>query len=68
VDENTSERAERLKAIKNLDCLGTSKYKSFQSLSDECISSTIDRLGVSLGRDVYQNMNRIKKIEFDRIQ
>jgi hypothetical protein len=68
VDENTSERAERLKAIKNLDCPSTSKYKSFLSLSDECISSTIDRLGVSLGRDGYQNINQIKKIEFDRIQ
>jgi hypothetical protein len=68
VDENTSERAERLKAIKNLDCPRTSKYKSFLSFSDECISSTIDRLGVSLGRDVYQNVNQIKKIEFDRLQ
>jgi hypothetical protein len=37
-------------------------------LSDECISSKIDRLGVALGKDGYQNINQIKKIEFDRIQ
>jgi hypothetical protein len=68
VDENTSERAERLKERRNLDCPGTSKHKSFLSLSDECISSKIDRLGVALGKDGYQNINQIKKIEFDRIQ
>jgi hypothetical protein len=68
VDENTSERAERLKARRNLDCPGTSKHKSFLFLSDECISSNIDRLRVALGKDGYQNINQIKKIEFDRIQ
>jgi hypothetical protein len=37
-------------------------------LSDECISSNINRLEVSLGKDGYQNINQIRKIEFDRIQ
>jgi hypothetical protein len=70
VDENTSERAERLKAVKNLDCPGTSKCKSFLSYSDSClssISSTIDRLGVPLRRDIDHSVNHIKQIEFERL-
>jgi hypothetical protein len=67
VDENTRERAERLKAIKNLDWPGTSKCKSFLSYSDSCLSSTIDRLGVSLRRDIDHSVNHIKRTEFERL-
>jgi hypothetical protein len=67
VDENIGERAQRLKAIKDLDCPGMSKCKSFLSYSDSRINSTIDRLGVSLGTDSIHSVNHIKSIESGRL-
>jgi hypothetical protein len=51
VDENSLERAARLKTQKNLDELGMSASKYFVSFSNTRIITTIDKLGVSLGKD-----------------
>jgi hypothetical protein len=51
VDENSLERAARLKTQKNLDELGMYASKYFVSFSNTRIITTIDKLGVSLGKD-----------------
>jgi hypothetical protein len=47
VDEDSSTRAERLKAKKNLDAPGMSNAKSFLSFSDTRIESSISSFGIS---------------------
>jgi hypothetical protein len=68
VDEDSSARAERLKAKKNLDSPGTSKAKSFLSFSDSRIISTITSLGVALGDEVDTKIGTLKDLEFTRLE
>jgi hypothetical protein len=68
IDEQISDRAERLKAKRNLDALGTPLSKSFLSFSDSCINSRIDKLGVSFGSNVKQGIRNIKRLEADRLE
>jgi hypothetical protein len=65
VAENSSDRAERLKAQRNLDSLGTSK--SFLSFSDLRITSTVDKLGVSMGKDINFSVSDSKNLEYERL-
>jgi hypothetical protein len=67
VDEDSSVRAERLKAKKNLDDPGRSKTKSFLSFSDSKIVSNIAMLGVSIGKDIGKNIEDMKETELDRL-
>jgi hypothetical protein len=53
--------------IRNLEAPGN---KSFVSFSNSCISSNLDRLGISVGRDdniVRASTVAIKNIELDRL-
>jgi hypothetical protein len=67
VDEDSSERAERLKAKKNVDGPGMSKTKSFLSFSDSKIVSNIATLGVSIGKGIGRNIEYLKANELDRL-
>jgi hypothetical protein len=67
VDEESSERAERLKAKKNVDDPGMSKTKSFLSFSDSKIVSNIATLGVSIGKGIGRNIEYLKANELDRL-
>jgi hypothetical protein len=49
MDEDSSTRAQRLKAIKNLDAPGMTKSKSFLAFSNAKIRSTIRSLGIASG-------------------
>jgi hypothetical protein len=66
-DEDSSERAERLKAKTNLDDPGMSKTKSFPSFSDSKIVSNIATLGVSIGKGIGKNIQDMKATELDRL-
>jgi hypothetical protein len=68
MDEQISDRAERLKAKRNLDAPGTPHSKPVLSFSDSCINSRIDKLGVSFGSDVKQCIRNIKRLEADRLE
>jgi hypothetical protein len=65
VDEDSSTRAERLKAKKNVDPLGMSEVKSFLSFPNARIRSTITSLGISLGNDVEKGIDNIKELEYN---
>jgi hypothetical protein len=67
VDEDSSTRAQRLKAIKNLDAPGTFETKSFLSYSNAKFKSTISSLGISAGSNLDQGIDLIKKIEYSRL-
>jgi hypothetical protein len=66
IDEDSSTRAERLKAKRNLDSPGMST-KSFLSFSDDKIVSSITSLGISLGNEVDQGLEDIKNLEHNRL-
>jgi hypothetical protein len=65
VDEDSSTRAERLKAKKNVDPLGMSEVKSFLSFPNARIRSTITSLGISLGNDVEKGIDNITELEYN---
>jgi hypothetical protein len=67
IDEESSARAERLKAKNNLDGPGMSKSKSFLSFSDSRIISNISALGFSLDDEVAKNITNIKELEYSRL-
>jgi hypothetical protein len=67
-DEDSSARAERLKAKRNLDSPGTSKAKSFLSFSDSRIISMITSLGVALGDEVDTKIGTLKDLELTRLE
>jgi hypothetical protein len=66
-DEHTLEKTARMAQIRNLENSGN---KSFISFSDSRISSNLDKLGISLGRDdngIRCSTVAIKNIEMDRL-
>jgi hypothetical protein len=67
VDEDSSTRAERLKAKRNLDSQGMYASKSFLSFSDDKILSSITSLGISLGNKVDKGLENIKRLEHNRL-
>jgi hypothetical protein len=67
VDEDSSTRAQCLKAIKNLDAPGTTESKSFLSFSNAKIRSTIRSLGFAFGSNLDQGIDLIKEIECGRL-
>jgi hypothetical protein len=67
VDEDLSTRAQRLKAIKNLDAPGTTEIKSFLSFPNAKIRSTIISLGIAFGSNLDQGIDLIKKTECGRL-
>jgi hypothetical protein len=67
VDEDSSTRAERLKAKRNLDPPGMSTSKSFLSFSDDKIVTGITSLGISLGNEVDKGLENIKNLEHNRL-
>jgi hypothetical protein len=67
VDEDSSTRAERLKAKRYLDSSGMSTYKSFLSFSDDKIVFSITSLGISLGSEVDKGLENIKVLEHNRV-
>jgi hypothetical protein len=62
VDEDSSARAERLKAKKSLDGPSTSKSKSFLYFSDSKIVNNIAMLGASIGNDIEKNVEGMKEV------
>jgi hypothetical protein len=66
VDEDSTTRAERIKAKKNLDDTGTSANKLFLSFSNERLVSSITSLGISLGREVEKGVENIRELEQNR--
>jgi hypothetical protein len=48
--------------------MGTPPSKSFLSFLDSCINSRIDKLGVSFGTDVKQEVRNIKRLEASRLE
>jgi hypothetical protein len=67
IDEDSSSRAERLKAKKNLDVPGMSQVNSFLSFPNEKIKSSFRTLGISAGIDVDKGINNIKDLEYQRL-
>jgi hypothetical protein len=67
VDEDSSTRAQRLKAIKNLDAPGTSETKSFLSFPNAKIRSTIISLCIASRSNLDQGIDLIKKTECSRL-
>jgi hypothetical protein len=67
VDEDSTTRAERIKAKKNLDDTGTSTNKSFLSFSNERLVSSITSLGISLGKEVEKGVENIRELEQNRL-
>jgi hypothetical protein len=69
VDEDSSARAQRLKAKRNLDAPGMLKVKSFLSFPNAKIKSTITSPGIDCGRaiDIEAGIDRIKEIEHNRL-
>jgi hypothetical protein len=68
VDEDSSARADRLKAKKDLDSPGTSKTKSFLSFPDSRIISMITSLGIALGDEVESKIGSLKDLELTRLE
>jgi hypothetical protein len=67
VDEDSSTRAQCLKAKKNLDAPVLSEVKSFLSFPNARIKSTITS-GISIGNDVDKGMDNIKELlEYKRM-
>jgi hypothetical protein len=66
-DENSLDRATRLKAKNNLDDPGTTKSKSFLCFSDSRITSTMGKLGVLLDSVLDHQVQNIKNLELDRL-
>jgi hypothetical protein len=66
-DEDSSARAERLKAKRNLDGPGMLTSKSFLAFSDSKVEKNISLLGVLLGKNVRNSIACLKKIEHDRL-
>jgi hypothetical protein len=60
-------RAQRLKAIRNLDAPGTTESKSFLSFSNAKIRSTIKSLGIASRSNLEQGIDLIKDIECGRL-
>jgi hypothetical protein len=52
----------------NLYAMGTPPSKSFLSFLDSCINSRIDKLGVSFGTDVKQEVRNIKRLEASMLE
>jgi hypothetical protein len=67
MDEDSSTRAERLKAKKNLDAPGMSEAKSFLSFSNANIKSTISSLGIVSGDSLDKGIEKVKEIEYLRL-
>jgi hypothetical protein len=69
VDEDSSIRAQRLKAKKNLDEPGMSDAKSFLSLSNTKIKSNISSLCIdcSNNKDLDVGIDNIKELEYMRL-
>jgi hypothetical protein len=67
VDEDSSARAERLMAKRNLDEPAMSSTKSFLPYSDSQIVFNITNLGVSLRNNTNKNVENIKLLECDRL-
>jgi hypothetical protein len=68
VDEDSSIRAQCLKAKKNLDVPGMSDAKSFLSFPNAKIKSNITSLGIdcSSNRGIDAGIDKIKKLEYIR--
>jgi hypothetical protein len=68
-DEDSSTRAERLKAKKNLDMSGMSSTKSFLSFPNARIKSSFKSLGItaSVNTNVDKGINDIKELEHQRL-
>jgi hypothetical protein len=67
IDEHSLERAERVKAKKNLEELGMSCSKSVLTFTDSQIPSNISELGISLGSDMHRGVCKLKNMEMDRL-
>jgi hypothetical protein len=68
VDEDSSARAERLKAKKNLDGgPATLTSKSFLSFLDSRVVSNIATLEVSIGNDIGKSIASLKELEHNRL-
>jgi hypothetical protein len=67
VDDDSSTRAQHLKAKKNLDAPGMSEAKSFLSFPNVKIKSTNSSLSISIGSNVDQGIDMIKEIEYKRL-
>jgi hypothetical protein len=67
VDEDSSSRAEHLKAKKNLDDPSTSKSKSFLSFSDSKIVDNIASLGVLIRNDIERSIVSMREVELNRL-
>jgi hypothetical protein len=61
-DEDSSARAERLKAKRNLDGPGMLTSKSFLAFSDSKVEKNISLLGVLLGKNVRKSIACLKKL------
>jgi hypothetical protein len=70
-DEDTMQKAMRRKAAKNLDFSGmNSSSSSFVSLPTNVISSKLNSVGISLGKNDYEvnvSANVLKHMEYDRL-
>jgi hypothetical protein len=62
VDEHSLERAEWIKAKKNLDVPGTSLSNSFLSFTDSHIASNINTLGIHMGSNLQQGIDNLRTI------
>jgi hypothetical protein len=67
MDEDSSTRAERLKAKKNLHAPGTSEAKSFLSFPNTKNKSTISSLGIVTGDGLDKGIEKFKEIEYLRL-
>jgi hypothetical protein len=71
MDEDTMQKAMRRKAAKNLDFSGMNpSSSSFVSLSTNVISSKLNSVGISLGKNDYEievSANVLKHMEYDRL-
>jgi hypothetical protein len=67
VDEDSSARAERLKAKKNLDGPDTLNLKSFLAFSDSKVVNNIATLRVSIGKDKGKGIAGTKELEHNRL-
>jgi hypothetical protein len=66
VDEDSSSRAECLKAKRNLDAPGMSMARSFLSSPNEKIKSSFRSLGIPDETNIYRGIDNIKDLEYQR--
>jgi hypothetical protein len=72
VDESSLERAERMKAARNLDFKGIKEHSQsyFLLLSKDTVLSNLDTVGISLGHDqtsIDSSLSNIRQVEMHRV-